>query len=598
MMSPPARFAFLYTVEAWILGVVAGCLLLGAGASWWFINEYEGRFYRGLSIDGLDVSGLTIEEARAQLTQNSEALPVYTVTLAVDDIAVSSTSAELGARRTFTRAIDQAYAVGRTGSLLHRVKELLQARRTPRQFESRMVYHEGAVKNLVEGLASQVNIEGTSPAAILHTTNNPNSLVITPGKPGRAVKEAETLTLVYNVVQPDEVHLNAPVASTGGQLTEDQVTAARTRAEKFVGHTITFTAQEENLTRTLKDQDLVSFLTLPEGFADIQLTNVIATWSAQLNRPAQDAEFSYDPQTLVVSNFTPHRNGLTLDESTTREQLLERLATIEYAAPEQEKSTTPIAFVMTKTEPARTLADTNPLGIKELIGFGDSEYDHSIPTRIHNVAHTAKKINLTLIPPDQEFSFNKTLGEVSRATGFQPAYVIKNGRTELGDGGGVCQVSTTLFRAVLNAGLPVTKRKAHSYRVSYYELNSKPGIDATVYAGDVDLRFKNDTGHHVLVYTETDSEDLYMKVELYGTSDGRTAEIVNHEVWDFRPAPAPVYIPDPSLPPGARRQVDWSVGGVKAKFTNVVKDKDGNVIREEEYYSNYVPWSAKYLVGI
>jgi vancomycin resistance protein YoaR len=150
----------------------------------------------------------------------------------------------------------------------------------------------------------------------------------------------------------------------------------------------------------------------------------------------------------------------------------------------------------------------------------------------------------------------------------------------------------------LNAGLPVTKRKAHSYRVSYYELNAKPGIDATVYEGEVDLRFKNDTGHHILIHHEVDREHLTMQTEIYGTSDGRTTEIVDHKTWDYK-APLPTeYIPDPSLPKGRRKQIDWSVSGVKASFKNIVKDKNGNVIREEEYFSNYRPWSAKFLVGV
>lgn len=210
---------------------------------------------------------------------------------------------------------------------------------------------------------------------------------------------------------------------------------------------------------------------------------------------------------------------------------------------------------------------------------------------------TFSRINNIIIKPGEEFRFNNALGDVSRESGYQPAYVIRSGQTVLGDGGGVCQVSTTVFRAALNAGLPITKRKAHSYRVSYYELDSKPGVDATVYSGDIDLRFINDTGHHILIHTQTDSKNLWMKVEMYGTSDGRTSEIVDHKTWDARPAAATVYIPDPSLPAGTKKQVDWSASGIKASFKNVVRDKNGQLIREEEYYSNYIPWSAKYLVG-
>jgi vancomycin resistance protein YoaR len=213
------------------------------------------------------------------------------------------------------------------------------------------------------------------------------------------------------------------------------------------------------------------------------------------------------------------------------------------------------------------------------------------------VALTAKKINLTVVKPGEEFSFNKALGEVSAATGFKPAYVIKSGRTELGDGGGVCQVSSTLFRSALNAGLNITRRLPHSYRVTYYELNSDPGFDATVYAGNVDFRFINDTPGHLLIYTETNSKNLWMKIEIYGTKDGRVATISDYKTWGAAPPPPTEYIPDASLPPGAKKQIDWSASGLKASFNYTVHDANGNLKQQETYTSIYRPWSAKYLVG-
>ncbi len=88
-----------------------------------------------------------------------------------------------------------------------------------------------------------------------------------------------------------------------------------------------------------------------------------------------------------------------------------------------------------------------------------------------------------------------------------------------------------------------------------------------------------------------------MKIELYGTSDGRTSEISDYKAWGARPAPPPVYIDDPSLPPGKVKQVDWATGGLKTSFVYTVKDKFGTVKQQETYYSNYLPWSAKYLRG-
>src|SRR5690606_29560789 len=95
-------------------------------------------------------------------------------------------------------------------------------------------------------------------------------------------------------------------------------------------------------------------------------------------------------------------------------------------------------LILAEAAPEMTLADTNNLGINERIGFGESYYSGSIPNRIHNVSLTAQRINMAIVPPGKEFSFNRTLGDVSAAIGFRSAYIIKDGRTSLGDGGGVC----------------------------------------------------------------------------------------------------------------------------------------------------------------
>jgi vancomycin resistance protein YoaR len=254
-------------------------------------------------------------------------------------------------------------------------------------------------------------------------------------------------------------------------------------------------------------------------------------------------------------------------------------------------------LALQKAEPEISLADTNDLGINELIGFGETYYYHSIPSRIHNVKVTADKLNLTIVPPGEEFSFVKTIGPVNAETGYQQAYIIRSGSTLLEFGGGVCQVSTTTFRALLNAGLNITRRLPHSYRVSYYELNQQPGFDATVYAGNVDLRFINDTPGHILIYSEADSERLYMTVKIYGTDDGRTAEIKNYKKYGYTPPPEPEYIPTDSLPPGEVKQVENAVAGIKASFDWIVRDASGEIIREKTFYSNYQAWGAKYLVG-
>ncbi len=247
-------------------------------------------------------------------------------------------------------------------------------------------------------------------------------------------------------------------------------------------------------------------------------------------------------------------------------------------------------------KPNLTTDKVNEMGIRELIGTGTSTFKGSIENRIYNLNLAASRLNGVLIPPGEIFSFNNTIGDVSSLTGYKQAYVIQNGRTVLGDGGGVCQVSTTFFRALLNAGLPITERNQHAYRVGYYEQDSPPGIDAAIYTPNIDLKFKNDTGHHILVQTVIDNAEQRLTFMLYGTSDGRISEVSTPIILSQSPAPEPKYEDDPNLPKGTVKQVDFAAAGAKTTFTRTVT-KNGKVIISDTFNSNYRPWQAVYLRG-
>lgn len=163
------------------------------------------------------------------------------------------------------------------------------------------------------------------------------------------------------------------------------------------------------------------------------------------------------------------------------------------------------------------------LGITELISEGISSLVGSPRNRIHNIKVGASKFNGVLIKPGGTFSFNKTLGAVGPQTGYLPELVIKDRKTIPEYGGGLCQVSTTTFRAALLAGLPIVERKEHAYRVRYYDWPYGPGVDATVYLPSPDLKFKNDTGHWILIQTRVSGSKL--SFYFYGTKGGRTAVI-------------------------------------------------------------------------
>lgn len=317
----------------------------------------------------------------------------------------------------------------------------------------------------------------------------------------------------------------------------------------------------------------------------------ITSLATAINIPVENALFQFTKG--KVTTFKPSRAGRTLNETTVKELFLPLL----FNAIKNNTKLVTLTLPVDHIQPLISTNQTNSFGIKERIGVGYSEFPGSIPGRIHNVALAALKLHGVLIAPGETFSFNKTVGDISAATGYQSAYIIKDGRTVMGDGGGVCQVSTTLFRAALHAGLPIVERHEHSYRVHYYEDDgSKAGLDATVFNPTEDLKFTNDTSSYILIQTKTDTSRLTLTIEFYGASDGRVAEILNHTVSGAIPPPAPLYQDDPTLPVGVVKQVDFAAWGAKASFIYRVT-KNGRSI-DQLFTSNYRPWQAIFLRGV
>lgn len=313
--------------------------------------------------------------------------------------------------------------------------------------------------------------------------------------------------------------------------------------------------------------------------------------SHRLNIPVEEALFQFENGRVVA--FRASKNGRALQ----KEEALARFEKAVRALPQAPTNYIVINLPVYTITPKVTTEQVNTFGIKELIGRGYSEFQGSIPGRIHNVALAASRLNGVLIPPGETFSFNETIGDISAATGYQSAYIIKEGRTVLGDGGGVCQVSSTMFRAALATGLPIIERHAHAYRVHYYEEGGfKAGLDATVFSPSVDLKIKNDTPAHILIQTKTDTKNLTLTFELYGTHDGRSAEILNHIVGSQSPPPPPLYQDDPTLKAGVVRQVDWAAWGAKASFDYKVT-RGNETLQDMTFYSNFRPWQAVYLRG-
>ena len=336
-----------------------------------------------------------------------------------------------------------------------------------------------------------------------------------------------------------------------------------------------------------KPVNLAPYFRWNSGVVDTTLDAI----ASQVDIPATDALFQF--QNGRVTSFRPSRTGRRLNDYEANARITQAFYTAQRSGQERMTILIPVETV----KPTVATDQANTFGIKELIGSGYSEFAGSIAGRIHNIALAAGRINGILVKPGETFSFNDAVGDISAATGYQSAYIIKEGHTVLGDGGGVCQVSTTLFRAALAAGLPIIERHAHAYRVHYYEEGGfKPGLDATVYGPTYDLKFKNDTPTSILIQTRTDVVNLSLTFDLYGASDGRKAQITNQKLWDIAPPPPDLYQDDPTLPKGTIKQVDFSAWGAKASFDYLVT-RNGQILQKDTFISNFRLWQAVYLRG-
>ncbi len=245
-------------------------------------------------------------------------------------------------------------------------------------------------------------------------------------------------------------------------------------------------------------------------------------------------------------------------------------------------------------EGSKSLEDSR---YSHLIAEGSSNFTGSPDHRTHNIAVAASILHGSVIQPNDTFSFLETLGPIGYGNGYRSSLVIFGDRTIWGIGGGVCQVSTTLFRAAFWAGLPITERHQHSYRVSYYEQDgSPPGFDAAIFNPGLDLKFVNDTNHPILIRAHVDEQAMELKITLHSKKLHRAVEmlpVIERNV--VAPGPPLPDRPDPSLARGLRVQVEWAATGIETGIQRVVVE--GKNVRFDEFWSHFTPWRARWVVG-
>ncbi len=308
----------------------------------------------------------------------------------------------------------------------------------------------------------------------------------------------------------------------------------------------------------------------------------VQSWAGLVNQDPVNARVYFNAASRALEVVQPSTRGVRLDVEGTVAGIVAALQAGDAAA----------ALHLEWLSPEFTQTDLPRLGIHALVGRSETYFKGSSAARVHNIALTARQFASVLIAPGEVFSFNETIGPITVAAGYADAAIIWGDRTAVGVGGGVCQVSTAIFRSALNAGLPIEERHNHGYVVSWY---GQPGLDATIYTPLVDLKFRNDTAAYLLLQPDLDVEQGTLAVNLFGTPTGRIVEITEPVISRVIEPEPPVFVEDRLLAPGETQLLESEKLGL-----TVVVDRnitESGITRSESFVSVYRPWRAVYAEG-
>ncbi len=593
-----------YLLAVPLVGFVIATLVFAAAVST-YRGRHDGRIYTGVSVLGVDLSGMAPDEAQAAL---SDAVPypqaaVVTFVYAPTGQTWQKTPAELGLSLDAEATVAAALQVGRDGAPSARFREMVQSWYYGRSLPPTLVVNEAQLEAGLNDIAALFD----EPAVNASLRFDGETAVYTPGQVGRSLNIAairDQLVVPMSAFRPAIIEL--PVTDKIPAVYDDPDAAYR--IQQTLSAPITFYLQEPladlDLERvTLSPAELAQWLrfeleTDADGVAHHQLyfdDNAIRHWlsqfAGQIDREPVNARFYFDDNTRELVLVSPHVNGRRLDIEATLERFKQQIGTSSHAIP----------FILEDIVPvAHSGATAAELGITELIREQTTWFYGSSDARMHNIARSAANFYGIVIAPYEEFSFNKYLGSISEDDGYTEGLIIVGGQTIKGIGGGVCQVSTTMYQTAFWSGFPIVERWEHGYWLDYYNDGEGPGMDATVYSPVVDLRFVNNTPYHLLIENYYNEENEALTFKFYSTSMGRTVEkegpVFTNETevpsseedrWEF----------DPDIPFGTTEQIDWATQGADVSVHRIVKNADGEVIDDRVFNSHYIPYPNTFHYG-
>jgi vancomycin resistance protein YoaR len=541
----------------------AGLLVFVLGVGLGFAGSPD-RLADGVTIAGVDVGGMTASDARALLAQRAEGQANVPVTFVAGTSAWQIKPSELGVEENWNAAVDAALAKGGGMSLVRGFRRI-GLRLFPSDVEPAAHAYNNAVAYKVSLLADDVDQPHRDARIVRHGL----SFQLVGGQAGHKLDQAAAARLVVAALAgSSREKIELPVQTDPPQVTVAQLQRVRVQATRVVSAPVTLKIGIANF--VVGPKRLAAMLRLPSGgSADIGFGGPAANaYFRKLDRdvshPPKDAGFVVGSGGAI--SVSPAEAGLALDVRKTAARLL---AAAQRTQPR-------VAHIAVGTSaPERSTAEAQAMGIKGVVGSYETIYG-GVANRIHNVQLVAKLIDGKLIAPGATFSFNDATGERTADKGFLEAPVIINGELSTGLGGGICQVSTTVFNAAYEAGLPITARTNHALYISHYPL----GRDATVNYPDIDLKFVNDTGKWLLLRTFVGSSSLV--VNLYGSPQNRRVETETFPLRVVAPAPVERKL-DMSVAPGTEVVQDYGVPAQSTSVHRTVYSANGKLLSDANY---------------
>lgn len=544
---------------------------------------YANRVIPGVKVGAVPVGGKTSAQLEAALKDKLTQTQLD-IKFSYNGKEFHITSADIDLSYSTSGTVAKLLRLGRTGNFIVDSKDKLAAIIKGIKLSPAYKYDSNKLNRKISEIEGIVTVEHKDPTFIL---SDKGDLTITDASEGSELNKETLRAEIFSAIDNyQSLSFELPVEKVIPANSKEDLESVKTWVQAIIDKSPA--VRYEDRTWIYEKQDLLSLLTFRKENGQVKvltsktaLSKLADDLATQVDVEARGEVFKTEGDRVI--EFKPKIDGKYLDKDKFRKDFSKALLT--------ENKEVNLAVNQTKAP-----GDTNKYGIYSLLGEGVSYFHGSIPGRIRNLTLAAQRASGVLVAPGDTYSFNKSVGEISLKTGYDVAYIINNGRTVLGEGGGVCQASTTLFRAALSAGLPIVKRSAHAYRVHYYEENSEVGLDATVFSPNVDFQFKNDTPGYILIQTDWDLDKYMLRFKIYGTPDGRTVEVTKPVVAKVTPPPEALYQDDPTLQKGVVKQVDFSAWGASVSFERTVK-RSGQVILHDTFVSNYQPWRAIYLKG-